>query len=131
MQNLEVKHKIQKIEKTKSEIKKELEESIANDCRNENADLHDKLENCTTKEDAAKVIQEFGEIIKNKKSNIVWLAYYQGQIFKKFRVKERFAGDMVLKFDVIVFKIDLKKLTDDYPKTKDSSLSPHYLFQKN
>ena len=99
MQNLEVKDTIQKIKKTKSEIKKELEESIASGKRNEKADIQEKAENCTTnEEDVAKVIQEFEEIIKNKKSGIVWLAYYQGKIFQKFKEKERFVSDMVLKF---------------------------------
>ena len=84
MQKLEVKDTIQKIKKTKSEIKRELEESIANGGRNENTDIQEKAENCTAnKEHAEKVIQEFEEIIKNKKNNIVWLAYYQGKIFQK------------------------------------------------
>ena len=88
MQNLEFKNTIYKIQKKKSEIKKELEDSIANSKKNENTDLHEKAENCTAKEeDAAKVIQEFEQIIKNKKSDIVWLAYYQGKIFQKFREK--------------------------------------------
>ena len=41
---------------------------------------------------------------------------------------------MALKFNVskptIVFKIALKKLIDDYPKIKDSSLSLHYFLKK-
>ena len=53
-----------------------------------------------SEEDAAKVIHQFEEIIKNKKSDIVWLAYHQGKIFQKFRSKERFANDMVSKFKV-------------------------------
>ena len=64
----------------------------------------------------------------------MWLACYQGQIFQKFREKERFVGDMVLKLNVswstIVFKIALKKLIDDFPKIKDSSLPLHY-FKKS
>ena len=88
MQNLEFKNTIYKIKKKKSEIKKELEDSIANSKKNENTDLHEKAENCTAKEeDAGKVIQEFEQIIKNKKSDMVWLAYYQGKIFQKFREK--------------------------------------------
>ena len=67
---------------------------------------------CTTNEDAIKAIQEFEQIIKNKNSDNVWLAYYQGQIFQKFREKERFVNDMVLKFQLskstIVFKIALR-----------------------
>ena len=43
-------------------------------------------------------------------------------------------SDMVLKFNVskstIVFKIVLKKLIDNFPKIKDSSLSGHYFFKK-
>ena len=52
-------------QKTKSEIKKELEDPITNG--NENKNRY-RAKNCTErKEDAAKVIHEFEEIIKNKK----------------------------------------------------------------
>ena len=96
--------------------------------------MQEKVNNCTAnKEDAVKAIQEFEEIVKNKKSDIIWLAYYQGQIFKKFKEKERFIS-MVLKFTVskstIMFKIALRKLIDDYPKIKNSLLSLHY-FKKH
>ena len=37
-----------------------------------------------------KIIQEFEQIIQNKKSENVWLDYYQGQVFQKFRKKEQF-----------------------------------------
>ena len=105
--------------KTKSVIKKELEDSIANGKKNENTDIEEMANNCTeSEEDAAKVIYEFEEIIKNKKSDIVWLAYYQGKIFQKFKSKERFVNDMVTKFKVskstIVFKIALCRLIDEY-----------------
>ena len=87
--------------------------------------------NCTeSKEDAAKAIHEFKEIIKNNESDIVWPAYYQGEIFQKFRSKDRFVNDMVTKFKVskstIVFKIAFCRFIDEYPKIKNSSLSLHY-----
>ena len=130
MQNLDVKETIQKIKKTKEEIKKELEESIAKSGRNENADMQEKVNGCKTNEGVVKAIQESEEIIQSKKSNIVWLAYYQGQIFQKFKERERFVSDTVLKVRVskstIVFKIALKKLIDDFLKIKNSSLSLHY-----
>ena len=133
MQNLEVKDAILKVKKTKTEIKKELEDSIINGRNNENPGMQDKENGCTSCEDKINVIQDFEQIIRNKKNNIVWLAYYQGQIFQKFREKERFISDMVSKFKVskstIVFKIALKKLID-YPKIKNSSLSLHY-FKKH
>ena len=135
MQNLEVKDGILTTKKTKSEIKKELEDSLANDKKNENTDIEEMANNCMeNQEDAAKVVHEFEEIIKNKKSDIAWLAYYQGKIFQKFKSKERFVNDMVTKFKVskstIVFKIALCKLIDEYPKIKNSSLSLHY-FKKH
>ena len=126
MQNLEVKDTILKIKKT--EIEKELEDSIIK--YRKNADIQDKVNECISNEEAIEVIQDFEQIIQNKNSDIVWLAYYQGQIFQKIREKERFVSDMVLKFNVskstIVFKIALKKLMDHFPKIKDSSLSLHY-----
>ena len=67
MQNLDVKETIQKIKKTKHEIKKELEESIINGKKNEKKDMQEKINDCTTNEDAEKLVQEFQEIIKNKK----------------------------------------------------------------
>ena len=91
--------------------------------------MQEKVNGWAANEDIVKTIQEFEKIIQNKKSNI-WLAYYQGQIFRKFKEKERFVKDMVLKFNVskptIVFKIVLKKVIDDYPKIKDSSQSLHF-----
>ena len=103
--------------------------------------MQEKVNECTANEkNALKVIQrsctqEFEEIIKSKKSDIIWLAYYQGQIFwrsctQKFKEKERFVC-MVLKFNVsksiIMFKIEL---IDNYLKIKNSSLSLHY-FKKH
>ena len=92
--------------------------------------MQDKVHGCITNKDAVKALQEFKHIIQNKKSDIMQLAYYQSQIFQKFREKEQFVSDMVSKFIVIkstiVTKIAVKKLIDDFPKIKDSSLSLHY-----
>ena len=92
--------------------------------------MQGKVHGCITNKDAVKALQEFEHIIQNKKSDIMQLAYYQSQIFQKFREKEQFVSDMVSKFIVIkstiVTKIAVKKLIDDFPKIKDSSLSLHY-----
>ena len=134
MQNLDIKETIQKIKKSKAELKKEVEELIAKSGLNESDNMQEKVNGCGTNEDAVKTIQEFEQIIQNRKSDIVWLAYYQGQIFQKFREKERFVNDMILKFGVsksnIVFKIVLKKLISDFLRIKTSWLSLHY-FKKN
>ena len=114
---------MQNIRKTKSEIEEELKEPTANSRRNENADMQDKVNGYITSEEAVKAIQEFEQIIENKKSDIVWLAYYENQIFPKFKERESFVS-MVLKLNVnkstMIFKIDLKKMIDGFPKIKDS-----------
>ena len=56
LQNLEVKDTIIKIIKTKTEIKKELEDSLINGRKNEDADIQDKVNECITNEDAVKII---------------------------------------------------------------------------
>ena len=121
MQNFDVKDTIQKIKNTKPEIKKELKGSITNEKWNENTDMQEKVKRTTNEKDAVKVVQEFQEIIKNKKRDILWSAYHQGQIFQKFKEKERFIK-MVLKFDIIklilVLKNVLSKPIDNYPKIK-------------
>ena len=71
-----MKDTILKIKKTKTEIKRELEDLIVNGKRNEKADMQVKVNGCITNEDAVKAIQEFKKIIRKKKSDIVWLAYY-------------------------------------------------------
>ena len=61
------------------------------------------------------------KLSRAKKSDIIWLTYYQGQIFQKFKEKKRFVN-MVTTFGVskstIVFKIALFKLVTNYPKIK-------------
>ena len=68
--------------------------------------MHEKVSNSITSEDAAKVVQEFERIIKNRKGNIIWLAYHQGQIFQMFKEKEQFVS-MVSKFGVSKLNIAL------------------------
>ena len=71
MQNLDVEETIQKNRKTKFETKKELEKSITNRESNENIETQEKDNNAITSEDAAKVVKEFEQIIKNKKNDII------------------------------------------------------------
>ena len=74
---MEVKDTILKIKKTKSEIKKELEDSIANGKRNENTDIQQMVENrVANEEDATKVIREFEEIIKLVSAIFIKLLFF-------------------------------------------------------
>ena len=115
--------------KSKEEIKKELEDAIINNERHENKELV-KISEVEETEDAAAVIREFEEIIKSKKKNIVWSAYQQGKVFKKFKENAKFI-DVVKQFGVskstIIFKINILKLIDKHPKIKNTLLSLHFL----
>ena len=68
MQNLDVKDTIQKIKRTKPQIKKEIEESITNQKKSENTDMQEIVNKYTAnEEDAVRVVQEHEEIIKSKR----------------------------------------------------------------
>ena len=68
MQNLDIEEAIQKNRKMKLEVKKELEELITNGEKNENTEMQENVNNVATCEDAVKIVQEYEQIIKNKKA---------------------------------------------------------------
>ena len=73
MQNVEVDEANKKNRKTKDEIKKDLEESIINGERNEEIETEEKVNNFETRKNAAEIIQQFEQIIKSKKTDIIWV----------------------------------------------------------
>ena len=81
MKNLEVDGNVKKLKKTKEEIKKQLEESIMSD-DNMNIDMQKSARKVKSSEEAAAVIQEIGKIIRNKRSNMLWLTYQPGKMVK-------------------------------------------------
>ena len=68
MQNLDIEEAIQKNRKMKLEVKKGLEELITNGEKNENTEMQENVNNVATREDAVKIVQEYEQIIKNKKA---------------------------------------------------------------
>ena len=83
-------------------------------------------------EEAAKVIKKYEDIIKTKKKGIISIACYQGKIFKRFKEKEKFIK-LVSQFGIhkntIIFKINVFKLCEKYPKLMRSSIG--LVFFKN
>ena len=79
---------------------------------------------------AAKIIQEFEEIIRTNKKDIVQLAYQRGLIFQKFMENNKLAK-MITKLGVcrskIWFKIAIVELINEYTKMKNCSLSLYFL----
>ena len=70
---------------SKEKIKKQLLDSMVIDEVAELDDLNKKVEEMQDPEKAAAIIKRYEDIIKTKKKEIISVAFYQGQIFKRFK----------------------------------------------
>ena len=75
---------------SKEEIKMKLLDSMTIDEVVELDDLNKEAEKIEDPEKAAEIIKRYEDIIKTKNKGIVNVAYYQGQVFKRFKEKEKF-----------------------------------------
>ena len=110
---------------SQEEIKKQLLESIIINEAVESEELNREVEEVQDPEEAAMVIQKYEYIIKTKKKGIISIAYHQGKIFKKFKDKEKFmklVSRLGIHKSTIVFKINVFKLCERYPKLLKSSI---------
>ena len=109
---------------SKEEIKKKLLDSMTIDEVLECEDLNKEAEEIQDPEKAAKIIQRYEDIIKTKNKGIINVAY-QGQVFKRFKEKEKFAklvGELGYHKTTIIFRINVFKLCKKYPKLLKSSI---------
>ena len=80
--------------------------------------------------DAVELIKKMEKTIKNKKNNILTLAYDQGIILRKFKTNNRFTNavsEYKISKTTMNFKIDIVKFIDDYPIIQTSCISLLYL----
>ena len=88
-------------------------------------DLNKEAEEVQDPEKAAKIIKRYEDIIKTKRKSIISVAYRQGQIFKRFKEKEKFTK-LVSKLGIhkttIICKINVFKFCKKYPKLLTSSI---------
>ena len=76
-------------------------------------------------EKAAEIIKRYEDIIKTKKKGIINVAFHQGQVFKRFKEKEKFdklVSELGIHKTTIIFKINVFKLCKKYPKLLKSSI---------
>ena len=110
---------------SKEEIKKQLLESMTIDETLELHDLNKEAEEIQDPEKAAEIIKWYEEIIKTKKKEIINVASHQGNVFKRFKEKEKFAK-LVSKLGIhrttSIFTINVLKLCEKYPKLLKSSI---------
>ena len=78
-------------------------------------------------EEAVSIVRAYEDIIKTKK-NIICVVYRQGLIFKRFKEKDnlvRIIKEFGISKSNMIFKINIVKLVDKYPKLKRLLLSMH------
>ena len=96
---------------SKEEIRKQLLDLIIIDKNLEFDDLNKEAEEIQDPEKSAEIIRQYEDIIKTKKKGIINVAFHQGQIFKKFKEKEKFAklvNELGIHKTTIIFKIIFK-----------------------
>ena len=110
---------------SKEEIKKRLLDSMIIDENLEFDDLNKEAEEIQDPEKAAEIIKRYEDIIKTKKKGIINVAYHQGQVFKRFKEKEKFAklvSELGIHKTTIICRINAFKLCKKYPKLLTSSI---------
>ena len=85
------------------------------------------VENC---EETMDIIKEYEDIIKTNQRNIIFLAYQQGKIFRKFKENRKFKS-LVEQFKItkgtIIFKMNIVKLVDKQINMMTSSVTLNFL----
>ena len=110
---------------SQEEIRKQLLDSMIIDENLEFDYLNKEAEEMQDPEKAAEIIRQYEDIIKMKKKGIINVSFYQGQIFKRFKEKEKFAklvNELGIQKTTIIFKINVFKLCKKYPKLLKSSI---------
>ena len=104
---------------SKEEIKNKLLDSMTIDEIVEFDDLNKEAEEVQDPEKAVIIIERYENIIKTKRKGIINVAYHQGQVFKRFKEKEKFAklvSELGFHKSTIIFKIVVFKLCKKYTK---------------
>ena len=110
---------------SEEKIKKKLLDSMTIDEIVEFDDLNKKAEETQDPEEAAKLTKRYEDTIKTKNIGILNVAYYQGQVFKRFKEKRKLAklvSELGFQKTTTIFKIKVFKLCKKYPKLLKSSI---------
>ena len=115
---------------SKEEIKTKLLDSITIDEVLECEDLNKEAEEVQDSEKAADIIKWYEDIIKTKNKGIINVEYYQVQVFKRFKEKEKFTklvDKLGIHKNTIIFRINIFKLCKKHPKLLKSSIGLGFL----
>ena len=112
------------------ETRKQLFDSVINRNIVETKGLNEQVGKVNKPEYTAEPIKRYEEIPKMKRRRIISIAHSQGKIFSLFQEKEKFLK-LVVNFGVhkgtIIFRINVFKLLDKYPKLRKSSVTLSFI----
>ena len=106
---------------SKEKIKKQLLDSMIIYDNLKFDDSNKEAEEIQVHEKAAEIIKRYEDIIKTKKKGIINVAYHQGQVFKRFKEKEKFAklvSELGIHKTTIIFKINVFKFKNYHKDIK-------------
>ena len=110
---------------SKEEIKMKLLDSMTIYEIVEFDDLNKEAEKMQDPEKAGEIIKWYEDIIKTKNKGIINVAYHQGQVFKRFKEKEKFVklvSELRTHKTAIIFRINIFKLCKKHTKLLKSSI---------
>ena len=110
---------------SKEEIKTKLLDSITIDEVLGCEDLNKEAEEVQDLERAAEIVKWYEDIIKTKNKGTINVAYHQGEVFKRFKEKEKFVklvSELRIHKTTIIFRINIFKLCKKHPKLLKSSI---------
>ena len=110
---------------SKEEIKKQLFDSMIIDEVVEFDDLSKEDEEVQDPGKVTEIIKQYEDIIKRKRKGIINVVYHQGQVFKRFKEKKKFAklvSEIGFHKNTIILKTNVFKLREKYLKLLKSSI---------
>ena len=92
--------------------------------------LNKEAEETQEPEKGAEIIKRYEDIIKMKNKRIINVAYHQGQVFRRFKEKEKFTelvDELGIHKNTIIFEINVFKLRKKHPKLLKSAIGLGFL----
>ena len=84
----------------------------------ESDELNKQAEKVQDPKEAADVTKQYEDIIRTKKKGIINIAFHQGNVFKRFKEKDKFitlVNQLNIHKTTIIFNINIYKLCEKYP----------------
>ena len=84
----------------------------------ESDELNKQAEKVQDPKEVADVTKQYEDIIRTKKKGIINIAFHQGNVFKRFKEKDKFitlVSQLNIHKTTIIFNINIYKLCEKYP----------------